>query len=498
MRSARRPVSACLLVLTLVGCAQDRRSTSPIVEPIVAPAPSATPDTSPPPPASSTTPIADRYRDVAAQILAAAKSDSRAYEKLTWLCDRIGHRLSGSPGLEKAIAWTKETFEKDGLDARLEDVTVPAWIRGRESATLVEPRERRLHMLGLGNSVGTPAGGVTAEVVCCRSFDDLDALGAAAKGRIVLFTTRMPPYDPDKGAGYGDAVVYRVMGPSRAGAAGAVGCLIRSVTARSLQTPHTGMLRYEPAMPKIPAAALSVEDAEFLERLCVAGVAPKVRLEMEARFGPDARSANVIGELRGSEKPDEVVVVGGHLDSWDVGQGAQDDGGPCMAVMEAMRVLKALGLRPRRTIRAVLFVNEENGLAGGRAYAERHRDELKDHVAAVETDSGAFRPLGFETPKATDDRARRINARLADVLTLLAPIGASRRRDGGGGADIGPMAPAGVPQIGLDVDGHTYFDYHHTEADTLDKVSKDDLDLCVAALATAVYVLADMPERLGD
>ena len=444
------------------------------------------------------TPIADRYRDVAGRILAAARTDSRAYEKLTYLCDRIGHRLSGSPGLERAVRWAADTMAADGLDARLEPVTVPAWVRGRESAVMIEPREYGLHMLGLGNSVGTPPGGITAEVVCVRGFDDLDALGGKARGKIVLFATRMPPYDPRKGAGYGDAVVYRVMGPSRAAAAGAVGMLLRSVTARSLQSPHTGMLRYDERMPKIPAAALSTEDADLLERLCASGETVKVRLSMEARFGPDVESANVIGELRGTERPDEVVVVGSHLDSWDVGQGAQDDGGPATAVMEAMRILKSLGLRPRRTIRAVLFVNEENGLAGGREYANRHRDELAKHVAAMEADSGAFRPLGFTSPRATDDKAARMNARLVDVISLLAPIGATRRQDGGGGADIAPMAPFGVPQIGLDVDGRTYFDYHHTESDTLDKVSKADLDLCVAALATTAFVLADMEERIGE
>ncbi len=483
MRSNVRQVVAGLLALAPCACVTQASSPAP------------EPEAQPP---ASATPIADRYRDVAAKILAAAREDSRAYEKLTYLCDRIGNRLSGSPALDKAVHWAADAFRADGLDARLEPVTVPTWIRGRESATMVEPRERALHMLGLGDSVGTQPGGVTAEVVCARGFDDLDRLGAKVKGKIVLFTARMPPFDPEKGSGYGDAVVYRVMGPSRAGAAGAVGMLLRSVTTRSLQSPHTGMLRYDVRMPKIPAAALSIEDADFLERLCGSGVTVKVRLAMEAHFAPDAESANVVAEIRGSEKPDEVVVFGGHLDSWDVGQGAQDDGGPAMAVMESMRILKSLGLRPRRTIRAVLFVNEENGLAGGRAYADRHRDELKDHVAAIEADSGAFRPLGFTSSKATDERSARMNARLADVLTLLAPIGATRRRDDGGGADIGPMSTSGVPQIGLMVDERTYFDYHHTESDTLDKVSKDDLDLCVATLATTVYVLADMDERVGD
>jgi hypothetical protein len=478
MVNVRRPVSVCVVALGAAACI----------------GPSARPSAE----SSATAPLADRYRETAATILDAARRDSRAWEKLQYLCDRIGNRLSGTESLDKAVRWAAETFRADGVDARLESVTVPAWIRGEESAAMVAPRERRLHMLGLGNSVGTPAGGVTAEVVCVRDFDDFVTLGDEARGKIVLYTAKMPPYDQEKGSGYGEAVKFRVAGPSRAAQAGAAGVLVRSVTARSLQTPHTGMLRYDDKWPRIPAAALSTEDADLLARLCASGETVKVRLEMGAHFGPDAPSANVIGELRGSERPEEVVVIGAHLDSWDVGQGAQDDGGPATAVMESLRLLKSLGLVPRRTIRAVLFVNEENGLAGGRAYAERHAAELKDHVAAIEADSGIFRPLGLESPKSEDDRSARMNARLAEVLKLLEPIGASRRRDGGGGADIGPMAGAGVPQISLDVDGSTYFDYHHTEADTLDKVSKADLDLCVAAIATVAYVLADMPERLAD
>jgi carboxypeptidase Q len=454
-----------------------------------------TPDASEPAADAS---LVDRYRGVAMKIMDASVRESRAQEKLQHLCTKIGHRLSGSEGLEKAVRWAKETFEKDGVVARLEPVTVPAWIRGKESAMLLEPEVRPLHMLGLGNSIGTPDGGITAEVVCARSFDELDALGAKAKGKIVLFTARMPPYDVEKGSGYGDAVVYRVSGASRAAIVGAVAVLVRSVTAGDQPIPHTGMLRYDGKMPKVPAAALSTADADYIEKLWAAGKKPQVRLDMDARFGPDAQSANVVAEIPGARSPEEVVVFGGHLDSWDVGQGAQDDGGPCTAVMEAMRILKSLDLKPRRTIRAVLFVNEENGLAGGRAYAEAHKDELKNHVAAIEADTGAYRPLGFTSPRGRDERTKRINARLEEVVSLLKPIGAGRRRDGGGGADIGPMEPAGVPQIGLDVDGRQYFDWHHTEADTFDKVSKTDLDLCVAALATTVFVIADMPERLGD
>jgi Zn-dependent M28 family amino/carboxypeptidase len=442
--------------------------------------------------------FSDGYREAATRIRDAVASDCRAYDKLAYLCDRIGHRLSGSPGLEKAVQWAHDTAVADGLEARLEAVTVPVWVRGRESATLVAPVERKLHMLGLGNSVGTPPGGIAAEVIAVRDFDEFVALGDRVKGKIVLYTAKMPPYDPEKGAGYGATVKYRTAGPSRAAAAGAVAALVRSVTARSLQSPHTGMLRYDGKAPQIPAAAVTTEDAELLERLLAAGEKVVVRLEMEAHFEADAQSANVIGELRGSEKPDEVVVFGGHLDTWDVGQGAQDDGGAVAAILESLRILKAAGLRPRRTIRAVLFVNEENGVAGGRAYAERHRDELKDHVAAIEADSGIAKPLGFTAPRPVDERTIRIRRRLADLVKVLEPLGAAGLRDGGGGTDVEPMGAYGVPLLGFDVDGRGYFDVHHTDADTLDKVSRADLDQCVAVLATTVYVLADMPERLSD
>jgi len=443
--------------------------------------------------------LADRYRGVAAALIDAARTRSLAHARLQHLCDRIGHRLSGSAALGEAVRWCEETMRADGLDGvRTEEVMVPAWIRGRESAVLLEPAERPLAMLGLGNSVGTPVGGIAAEVVVAADFDALAALGESVRGRIVLFNRPMPAFDPETGSGYGEAVPYRVSGPSRAAAMGAVAVLVRSLTATSLRTPHTGMLRYLADAPRVPAAAISVEDAEMLARFAASGERVVVRLSMEARFGPDVASANVVGEILGSEDPGEVVVMGGHLDSWDVGQGAHDDGGSCVAAMEALRLIRSLGLRPRRTLRVVLWVNEENGLRGARAYAEAHAAELKDHVAAIEADSGSYRPLGFTTPPAKDARGERMRARLREVVALLDPVGAGALLDGGGGADIGPMEPAGVPQIGLMVDESRYFDIHHTEADTFDKVVKEELDLCAAALAVVGFVIADMPERLVD
>jgi hypothetical protein len=366
--------------------------------------------------------------------------------------------------------------------------------------------------------VGTPADGIEAEVVVASDFDELERLGEACRGKIVLFNRPMQAFDPVKGAGYGEAVAYRSQGPSRAAGKGAVACLVRSVTAVSLRTPHTGALSYSADHPRIPAAAIATEDADRIARIVASGTRVTVRLRMGATFAPEAPSANVVAEIRGSELPDEVVLLAAHLDSWDVGQGAQDDGGGCMAVMEAMRAIQALGLKPRRTIRAVLFVNEENGLRGGLAYAQDHKDEAPRHVAAIEADSGTFRPLGFTTAaaKAGDAKQAAVCARLGEIVRLLDVVefgtvdlgGGDTRgeragrqapmdvRDGGGGADIGPLAPFGVPQIGLNVDNRHYFDVHHTQADTFDKVSKADLDACAATLAIAAFAIADLPVRL--
>lgn len=484
--AARIAGGLALVLLAACAGAAPEIVTHPGPEPVAVPAADA-------PPARPATPIADAYRDVAARIVEAALSQDRAHARLRWLCDRIGPRLSGTPGLDAAVAWTAAELAGEGLVVAQERVLVPKWVRGHESAVALAPLERALCGLGLGGSVGTPPGGIEADVVVARDFEHLEALGASVRGRIVLFNRPMPPYDPERGAGYGEAVAFRSKGPSRAAKLGAVAALVRSVTATSLRTPHTGTLSYDADVRRIPAMAVTIEDAEWIARCDAAGETVRVRLTMEARDEPDVPSANVVADLRGSERPDEIVVVGAHLDSWDVGQGAHDDGANCVAVMEALSVLRRLGLRPRRTIRAVLFVNEENGLRGAIGYATLHRDELPRHVAAIEADAGCFRPLGFTTPKATDERQAQFRARMEDLLSLLEPLGASRLRDGGGGADIGLMAPAGVPQLGLDVDGRTYFDVHHTHADTFDKVAKADLDRVAAVLAVTAYVLADAP-----
>lgn len=468
---------------------------SPLAEESTAPVAPAPDDTSAPAPeAPPATPIADQYRDEAARIIEAALADHRAYEKLTYLTDRIGHRLSGSPGLEKAVAWSAQVMRDEGHEnVRTEKVMVPHWVRGKESAAMVAPMAQPLVMLGLGGSVGTGPRGVTGEVVVVEDFDQLDALGDQLEGKIVLYNKRMPPYTEEHGTGYGEVSRYRVDGPSRAARLGARAVLVRSVTAFSLRTPHTGALRYQDDAPRIPAAAVSIEDAELIARLVAEGQTVKVRLTMGARNLPDAPSANVIAELVGREKPEEVVVIGAHLDSWDVGQGAHDDGAGCVMMMHALTLLRELGLQPRRTIRVVLFTNEENGLRGALAYAEQHAGEIPNHVTALEADTGSFTPLGFRVQ--ADEHAV---AQMSDIASLLAPIGATRAIASFSGADLIPLARAGVPTLGLDMDASTYFDYHHTPADTLDKVDPDILARNVATVATAAYVLADMPGRFGQ
>ncbi|HUE83480.1 MAG TPA: M28 family metallopeptidase [Pyrinomonadaceae bacterium] len=430
----------------------------------------------------------DDYRSAAAKLIGAALVNDSAYKRLSYLTDTIGHRLSGSKSLERAIEWALAEMKKDGLEnVRAEKVMVPHWVRGEESLEMLSPLPRNLPMLGLGNSIGTPTEGITAEVVVVRNFDELDALGERARGMIVVYNV---PFTT-----YGATVRYRGAGASRAARYGAVAALVRSVTPVSLQTPHTGAMNYDEKQPKIPAAAITIETAEWLQRLQDRGERARLRLKMEAKFLPDVESANVIAELRGSERPDEIVLVSGHFDSWDVGQGAHDDGGGCIVVWEAVRLIKELGLRPRRTIRIVLYTNEENGLRGGNAYRDAYRNELSKHVLAIEADSGTYRPLGFGLAAAAPAQAR---SNLEEIARLLTGIRADRIGPDGGGADIGPIMREGVIGAGLNVNRGHYFDIHHTHADTLDKIDPRDLALCIATVAVVAYTVADLPQALNQ
>lgn len=429
----------------------------------------------------------DAYREPAARIVGEALGSHHAWERLAELTDTFGARISGSENLARAIAWAVEAMRGDGLEeVRAEPVMVPRWVRGAESAEIVSPVPSPLVMLGLGGSVGTPPAGVEAPALVVSSVDELDARAADAKGRIVVFDV---PFTT-----YGETVQYRSTGASRAARAGAVAMLLRSVGPMGLRTPHTGALRYADDAPRIPAAAIAAEDAERLHRMQRRGTRVVVRLKMDARFLPDVESANVVAEVRGRERADEVVVVGGHFDSWDVGTGATDDGGGCVAAWEAARIVKKLGLRPRRTLRVVLFTNEENGLRGGLAYRDRYRNDLSRHILMLESDGGVFRPTGFGF--TGNDAARRVVARIGSLL--LSGIDAHRIGPAGGGADIGPSVEAGkIPSMSLSVDGN-YFLIHHTPADTVDRVPPEDVARASAAIAVMAYVVADLPQRLGQ
>jgi carboxypeptidase Q len=426
----------------------------------------------------------EAYREPAARLIGESMASPFAWERLGLMVDTFGHRLSGSKALDDAIAWAAAEMKKDGLEnVHLEQVKVPHWVRGQESAEIVTPTQHTLVMLGLGNSIGTPPAGVEGEVLSVKSFQELESAGPRVRGKIVLFNV---PF-----TNYGETVQYRSAGPSRAAGLGAVAVLVRSVGPSGLRTPHTGALRYVEGQPQIPAAAVTHEDAERLQRMQDRGTPARVRLKMEAQFLPDADSANVVGELRGRELPNEVVVVSGHIDSWDVGAGATDDGGGCIVTWEALRLMKKLNLRPRRTLRVVLWTNEENGLRGAQAYLERHREELGNHVMMLESDSGVFRPTGFGFTGSEAGRAR-----VLEIATLLRGIQADKISGSGEGADIGPSVEAGrMPSMSLDVDGN-YFLIHHTAADTIDKIDPMDMSRAAAAIAVMSYVIADVPERL--
>ena len=429
------------------------------------------------------------YRDVARQIAAANLTGEGAYRRVAALADQFGPRMTGSPALERAIIWAHDAFVADGQEnVALDPVRVPIWERGKESAEIVTPAPRRLAVLGLGGSVGTPPGGLTAEVVAVSSFDELAKLGTSVRGKIVLFNHPYPTDGPNAAAGYGKSIPYRTEGATRAAAFGAVAALVRSLASASLGAPHTGQMHYGPG-PQIPTAALSVEDAALLARLAARGPVT-VHLVLEDGARPDAASFNVLAELRGGEQPDEIVVIGAHIDSWDVGEGAQDDGAGVAIVMESLATLRRLGLIPRRTIRAVLYTSEEEGAQGGKTYAEAHANELPHHVAAFETDVGAGTPLGFRI-----DAGPEAVAEARELVTLLAPLGATLIDTGFSGADINALRPAGVPLLGLFSDPTHYFDVHHSAADALEKIDPAALGRNVAAMATMAYVVADRPTR---
>ncbi len=394
-------------------------------------------------------PAPEPLRATAERLRVEAFRTHGAYADLTWLCDRIGNRLSGSPQLDQAIEWAQVRLKAAGLtNVHAEPAMVPHWVRGHESAELLLPTPQRVNLLGLGGSVGTPEGGLTADVVVVGSFDELDKLGTAVKGKIVLYDV------PFKG--YGRTVVYRHDGASKAARFGAVAALVRSVGPVSLDTPHTGVMDYDPAYPKIPTAAVTIEASTQMRRMQDRGERIRLKLEMGAKTLPDAPSANVVADIRGSEKPEEVVILSGHLDSWDVGQGAQDDGAGTVAAMEAVRLIQALDLKPRRTIRVILWTNEENGLRGGLAYRDAHRAELGKIVAAFETDSGSERIKAFslDLQKVSPEVKAGALTSLKKLAGALEPFGPIDLRLGGSGGAHDISTPGVYHQI-EDIGLHT-------------------------------------------
>jgi carboxypeptidase Q len=434
------------------------------------------------------------HRAAADRLIDMATRDSAAHKRMAELSDRFGNRFSGSQSLEKAIDWILAEMKKDGFEnVHGEPVMVNHWIRGAESAELVSPRPMKLDMLGLGNSVGTPAAGITAPVLVVKSFADLRRHATEATGKIILFNyafdTTIAPFN-----GYSDAVRYRGAGADSARAVGGVAALVRSITPRSLDTPHAGAMRYgdtSRSAHNVPAAAITVENAEMLQRMQDRGERIVVRLKMEAHNLPLAPSRNVVAEIRGSEKPNEVIVMGGHIDSWDVGAGAMDDGAGCVSAWEALRLIKALGVRPKRTIRVVLWTNEEIGGAGGRGYRDAHRAELDDHIYALESDNGVFTPRAIEFGGSAAAMAM-----VKSVAPLLRRVGADSVAPGEAEADNAPLAALGVPTFSIDTDQSRYFWYHHTEADTPEKIDPADMQKVVAIMAVLANTFGNLEQRI--
>jgi carboxypeptidase Q len=431
----------------------------------------------------------------------ALKSDY-ALRQTAYLSNNIGPRLSGSPQAARAVEYVAGELRKLGLEVRLQKLLVPHWVRGEERGELIEfegmarGTTQKVVLTALGGSVATPKEGLTAEIVVVHDFNELNRLGRGKiQGKIVLFNNKFDKQLAESGFGleaYGQAVQYRSGGAIAAGRLGAVGVLVRSAGSSQNRLVHTGGMRYEANVPKIPAAAVSNEDAEMIAYLAKMG-AVRIRLVLTPQTLPDAVSYNVIADLKGSEKPDEIVIVSGHLDSWDLGTGALDDAAGVAVSMQVPFILNQLKLKPKRTIRVIAFMNEENGLVGGTKYAEEESANIAKHFAAIESDLGASHPLGF-----LFSGKREALPYFTQISNVLRKQGAAMVgfREGGVGADIGPLTTKGVPSFANWFDTRTYFNYHHTEADTFDKVNPKELAENGSLVAVLAYGLANLEQPL--
>ncbi|MCB0533642.1 MAG: M20/M25/M40 family metallo-hydrolase [Lewinellaceae bacterium] len=423
-----------------------------------------------------------------------ALQDGRCYPWLKDLCLNIGHRLSGSPSAEKAVQWSEAVLDTLGLDSVwLQPVMVPHWVRGAAEQVTVRTGKKgeslQLKALALGGSVGTGGKAISGEIVEITSWEALDALNERGiRGKIVFYNRPMDPTKIHTFEAYGGAVDQRAHGASRAAKYGAVGVLVRSMSLRLDDFPHTGSLRYDSTYTLIPAAAISTLGAEQLSGLIHSSSTPvTASIQLNCQTQPDVQSYNVIGEIRGSEFPDRVILVGGHLDSWDVGHGAHDDGAGCAQSMDVLRYLRQLNYSPRHTIRCVLFMNEENGLRGGHEYAEEAERKGEFHLCAIESDAGGFTPRGFSFD-GDDAVINPFFEKVSEFQELLEPYGLELKR-GGSGADIGPLKGQKGLLSGYRPDSQRYFDYHHTAADVFDAVNKRELELGAASMTALVYLL---------
>ncbi len=422
-------------------------------------------------------------------LLDGAMASSSAYDYVRELVDTVGARKAGSVGAAHAVEWGVQVMQRIGLrNVRREPVKVPKWVRTAESVELLSPIARRLHAVALGGSVATPPDGVTAEIVEVTSLEAVRQLGDRAKGKIIFFNK--PMSRTVDFMGYEGVVGIRGHGATEAAKVGAVGALYRSAGTARGQVPHTGMMRYDEAFPKIAIAALSLEDADLLHRLLEANKSVRVRLKIAAEWQGEVDSANVVGEIAGREP--ELVLIGCHLDSWDIGTGAIDDGAGCGIVLDTARLILAQHEKPRRTIRVVLFMNEEHGLSGAKAYAVTHKSELALHTAALEADAGAGRPYGVYVAGEGPTLER-----VKEMIAPLSSLGVTDvKKTDEAGADLIPIQGAGPVVMSLMQDMTQYFDWHHTEGDTLDKIDPETLKKAVAAFAVLTHALSESPTRL--
>ncbi len=424
-----------------------------------------------------------QIRAIADEIL----EHGRAYENLRVLTKQVGARLSGSAGMYKAESWGKKTLEQDGADkVWLQECKVPHWVRGgKDEAYIAATQKINLDILALGNSVGTGPKGIKAPVILINSFDELELRKDEVKGKIVFYNYKFNNKLVKTFAAYADAGKYRGQGPSRAAKYGAVAVLVRSMSNAADNNPHTGGMNYNDSFPKIPAAAVGLRDANILAQLITDKRDVTVYLKTLAKMLPDTIGHNVIGELKGSEFPDQIITIGGHLDSWDPAEGAHDDGAGCVQSIEVLRALKAIGYKPKRTIRIVLFANEENGLRGGTKYAEEAKAKGEQHYFALESDAGGFTPRGFGFTVSDEQLAK-----IRQWLPLFTPYGVFELNQGGGGADIGPLNRTfKTPLAGLQPDSQRYFDIHHARSDVFEAVNKRELELGAINMAALIYLV---------